>query len=517
MVIEQKQFGRLRSFIWPVHKKEYKKLLPMLALFFLITFIYNLLRPTKISLMVMAEGSGAEVIPYLKVWAVLPGAFIFTYLFTKLINQYSREKTFFIMVGIFIAYFALFMCVLYPNRAILELKTLSTFLHNYLPHGFKGLISVIRHWNLSVFYVMAELWATIVLCMLFWGFANEITGIDEAKRFYGIFVLVSNISGIFCGIVGKHLSFKTYIPALPFGQDPWEQSVYLVLGLTLLLGIAVLGIFYYLNNLMKKQQNRMSISSKTHKKTKTPLSMKECFKYLLESRYLMYITLMVVAYNIVYNLSEVLWTHQVKENFSNASDFNAYMNNITSITGVISTFLALFVCGNVIRKFGWTVTALISPVIWIITSTGLFAFLFLEKIDLSGIAYGFLSAPFNVLALVFASAQITLGRASKYTVFDETKEIAFVPLSKENQRKGKAVVDGIAGWIGRSGGAIIYQVLLVFLADIAATIPYVATMFFIMIGIWIYSVKALGKMVKQSIDNELITQIGPDLNTDTDT
>src|SRR5689334_10010343 len=78
------------------------------TLFFLIALIYNLLRPIKITLVVSAEGAGAEIIPFLKVWGILPGAVLFTALFTFLMNRFTKEAVFQIITLTFLAFFALF-------------------------------------------------------------------------------------------------------------------------------------------------------------------------------------------------------------------------------------------------------------------------------------------------------------------------------------------------------------------------------------------------------------------------
>ena len=91
---QPQSFGKIRNFLWPVYRHEYKKLFPMLALFFLISFVYNTLKCMKTTLVVSIPGSGAEVIPFLKVWAVLPGAVLVTYLYTKLSSRLRREKYF---------------------------------------------------------------------------------------------------------------------------------------------------------------------------------------------------------------------------------------------------------------------------------------------------------------------------------------------------------------------------------------------------------------------------------------
>ena len=39
---------------------------------------------------------------------------------------------------------------------------------------FAGPISIFRNWTFCLFYVMAELWGSVVVSLLFWGFANQV-------------------------------------------------------------------------------------------------------------------------------------------------------------------------------------------------------------------------------------------------------------------------------------------------------------------------------------------------------
>jgi len=503
--MQPKQFGKLRNFLWPIHGYEHKKLLPMLVLFFLISFIYNLLRCMKVTLVVTPEGSGAEVIPFLKVWAVLPGAVLITYIYTKLSNRLNREQVFYTMLALFLGFFTVFLLALYPNREQLELTHFANFLQTKLPDGLKGLISIIRHWPLSLFYVLSELWSAVVLSMLFWGFANEVTTVDEAKRFYAIFALGANFSGIFSGQSAQLLTLQEYNPNLPFGSVAWEQTLNLQLGMVLLLGLAIILIFRWVNRRLITSPEIFS-ASKPHlasveEEPSKKLSLMECFTYLARSRYMLYIAILVVAYNIVYNLSDVLWTDQIKQRYPDASEFNAYINNVASVTGIFATLSGFILSGNVIRRYGWSVTAMITPLIWLFTSIGFFGCMLLDETSrFSDFMYALFSMPASTLVLFFGSAQICLGRAAKYTVFDETKEIAFIPLPKENQRKGKAVVDGIASRFGKSGGSLTIQILLVLCGELLFTIPYIAAIFMVVITLWIFAVRNLGRLVARSID-----------------
>src|SRR5882672_2841662 len=118
--VKKAEFGKWRSFFWPVHNFELKKLLPMFMLFFFINFNYTILRDTKDALIVTAPGSGAEAIPFLKVWGVLPAAVIFMIAYSKLSNLFSKQRVFYLMISAFLAFFALFVLVLYPCRESLH-------------------------------------------------------------------------------------------------------------------------------------------------------------------------------------------------------------------------------------------------------------------------------------------------------------------------------------------------------------------------------------------------------------
>ena len=167
MSTTQPTFGPIRSFLWPIHRSELSKLLPMLFIFFLISFNYNMLRNLKDAFIVTQKASGAEVIPFIKVWVMLPMALVMTYVFARLKNRLSTEHTFYIILSIFLGYFLIFALLLYPNQEALKLDSLSDYLTGVLPKGCKGLIAMFRYWLFTSFYVMAELWSSIVLSVLF--------------------------------------------------------------------------------------------------------------------------------------------------------------------------------------------------------------------------------------------------------------------------------------------------------------------------------------------------------------
>ncbi len=497
--ISHQSFSRLRAFFWPVHRHELKKLVPMLLIFFLLSFDYNVLRCMKDTLVVTAKNSGAEVIPFIKVWVMFPTSVLLTWIYLRLSNRFDKETVFYVMLSLFLLFFGIFAFYLYPNRETFHLHSFADRLGEVLPKGFKGFISMIRYWSFTLFYVMSELWGNIVLFLLFWGFANQVTKLEEARRFYGLFGIGTNFSGIAAG--------QLSILAIQLGdltsgksgngvalEDSWQASLVWLVSMVLVAGFGAIFAFRWLNKTLEKHPELSADDAARQKNSqkKLKLSMRENFRYLMSSTYMLSLVTIVVAYNIVINLVEVLWKHEVRELYPDPRSYNIFMNEVTIIIGIMATLVALFVSSNSLRFFGWTKTAMITPAILFVTSIGFFGFFFLKDspIVVESILFGL-----SPLALVvfFGTLQNCCSRAAKYTVFDATKEMAFIPLSREEKIKGKAAVDGVCQRLGKSGGSVIYQALLLFCTTISASAPYVAVILFTIIGIWMLAVRNLGK------------------------
>ena len=133
--------------------------------------------------MVTAPKSGAEVIPFIKTYVNLPAAIGFTGVYASLTNKMEQKDVFYTCVWPFLAFFSLFALVIYPNRAMLHPHAFCDMLSLSLPAGFSAPLAIIRNWSFAVFYVMAEMWGSVVASLLFWGFANEVTTVDEAKKY----------------------------------------------------------------------------------------------------------------------------------------------------------------------------------------------------------------------------------------------------------------------------------------------------------------------------------------------
>lgn len=490
--MEEKEFGIIRSLLWPVHRSEVKKVVSMLILLFLLCISYNVLRNLKDTIVLTAKHSGADVIPFLKVWGILPGAIAATWIYTRLCRYFSKEAVFYITISGFLAYFLLFTFVIHPNSEALHLDTLGNWLTEHLPAGFKGLIAMIRNWTFSMFYIISELWAVVVLAILYWGFTNDITEVSQAKRTYGILNIGSNMAPILGGGIGilcaSVISSST--------ENTWEHTLSnTTLTLTALGSVSML-LFYWINRKVVVRKDEGSSHDAAPVKEKTRLSVRESIKYISKSKYLLCLAFIVLGYNISINITDVLWKKQLTSFFTDSNQMLIHMNMITVGTGVVATF-----CGCLfslmVNRLGWTFVAILTPLIMSVLAIGFFIFLFYGDM-LSAVTVAIFGTTPFALTVYFGSLQNCLSKAGKYSVFDASKELAFLPLDSDSKLKGKAAIDGLGSGIGKSGASLTYQGLMLLLGGLSASTPYVSAILIVVFIIWIISVVKLGGLFKKA-------------------
>ncbi len=492
MASTTQEFGKWRSRLWPVHRFELKKLIPMVLLFFFILFNYTILRDTKDTLVVTAA-KGSQVIPFLKLWAVLPCAILFMLIYAKLSNKLSKPVLFYSTVIPFIAFFGLFGTVLYPLRESLHPHAFCDWLQaqSFMPAGAKGLIDVIRNWTFSLFYVMSELWGSMAISLLFWGFANDINKVSESRRFYTIFSMFANISLI---ISGTFIQWAANIREKITAADPWQVTLNYTMSMVVVAGLLVLGIYWWINKYVLTDKRFYDPSEqKTAKKSKPKLSMKESFMYLVRSKYLGCIALLVMAYGISINLVEVTWKDSLHHQYPDYNDYQAFMGGFSKMTGYITILVTFFLGGNIVRRFGWGKTALITPVMLMVTGVAFFSFIIFGG-SLQAMVQALGSTPL-MLAVIFGTIQNIASKSSKYSFFDPTKEMAYIPLGQEEKVKGKAAIDVVGARLGKSGGSLIQQGLFLALntAVVGVIAPYVAVILLGIIFAWIIAARSLNK------------------------
>ena len=481
MTTDEKSFSKWQERLWPVAQGEYWKLIPLLLMKLLASFNYSVLHATKDTLIVTAKGSGAETIPVLKGGFVLIFAFLAMLVYAKLSNVLNRTKLFYASIIPFLLFFALYGFVLYPNRDFLSPHESADWLVSVLGKHREHWVAVYRYWIDSLFFLMAELWGGIVIALLFWGFANRINNVNEASRFYTIFSAGGHI-GVICASPLIWFFATTYAN-VDFGITV-RSLMAIVTGATLL----IMGSFWWLNRKVDLQEAPEMRAAKKKE------SLQASLFFVLRSPYLGCIALMVIGYGFSVNIIEVTWKAVLKLHYPTPGDYQAFMGIIAGITGVFSLFLALFVGGNVIRRLGWYPAAQSTPLV-LGASTIIFLlsyfFLFSPDRPLLTATAGAL----NLIVLTGAVHSISC-KSMKYCLFDPTKEMAYIPLDKETQVKGKAAVDVVAARFGKSGSSWLQAGLLelVGTGSILSITSSLAPFVLVAMAAWMLGVRYLRKL-----------------------
>lgn len=476
-----------------VEKKTLKKLLPLGLMLFFILFNYTILRDTKDVLVVTAPNSGAEIIPFLKTYVNLPSAIGFTVMYSSLCNKMSPDKVFYVVMTAFLSFFGAFAGFIYPNRMFLHPNAAADWLTTILPVFFLPLISIFRNWTYALFYTLANMWGSVVVSLLFWGFANDITTVDEAKKYYPLFGLMANVALIFSGQYVKYVS--SLRSGLPLGADAWGHSLKLLMAAVMAGGAMVMGLMAFMQKAVLTDPACVDPNKEAkRKKQKTSMSMGESAKFLANSPYIRDLATVVIGYGMAINIVEVTWKSKLKAAFPDPNSYSMFMGNFSTMTGIVT--LLMMLGGRVIfKKWGWGVAALITPVTLLTTGIAFFSLTLFPQLFV-GITAKLGTTPL-MLAVMIGAIQNILSKGAKYSLFDPCKEMAYIPLDQESKTKGKAAVDVIGNPLGKSGGSFLQQILIGVFGSLQASTPYLGGFLGVIILAWINAANSLNKQFLQ--------------------
>ncbi|WP_194966556.1 Npt1/Npt2 family nucleotide transporter [Rickettsia endosymbiont of Cardiosporidium cionae] len=475
---------KYRKVFWPIEPHESKKFIAMTMLMFCILLNYSVLRSIKDGFII--NSVGAEALGFLKLYLVLPAAVAAMLVYSKLCNITSQSRIFYIITVFFLIYIICFTFILYPNPAFFHP---SPYKINYLVEQFPRLqwfIKISGYWSYASFYVIAELWGSVMLSLLFWQFANKITDTKEAKRFYPMFGLLGNFSLPTASIVLMLLRDDVTIVNCDIKYIP----VFIILIFSV---ICILFLYKLINSyiLEETKVNNSNILSPQAKKKKVKLSLKDSLSTLFRSKYLGLLTILVVSYGVSINLVEAMWKSKLSEIYTTKESYTMFMGNFQAYQG-ITTIIFMIIGSNILRKVSWKISAILTPIVILITG-GLFFLLIIFDDSLGLYVAAFFTTSPLMLAAIIGTVQNVFSKSTKYSLFDSTKEMAYIPLSEELRTKGKAAVDVVGGRLGKSGGGMIQSTFFILFPNFTFldASPYFALIFTCIVIVWILAVNTI--------------------------
>ncbi len=457
-----------------------KKSALIILLFFTLLLMQNIVRNMKDSLIVTYISP--EVISYIKLYAEIPLGIVFVLIYTIICNRFSPEKAFRYVISFFLLFFFTFSFILLPNLALfLPDKVYINILSYNYPY-LKWFIVMWGNWCLVIFYIFGEL-LTIVLCtILFWQLANKINSSNEARKYYPLYTFFGQINLIISSQIIYWVLEKYQI--LNQSYSIKTENIFQLLTIILcscgLLSIAIQSYIdkqyisnHIINNQITNQKKRLTLS--------------QSITIIISSNYLILIFLLVFSYGVCVILIEGLWFFKVKEKYPLISDFMQYHATVMLWVGVSCMFFSIL--GKLILKyFNWLICAIITPLIFIILGSSFFIMSCFQTSLESIINYQALS-----IIVFIGGLQNIIVKGSKYTLFDMSKEISYIPLKEPIKTEGKAAVDLIGFKLGKAMGAFIpFFVFTLYPSYNYQDIIFQLLIFFLLFcAIWLYSVKNL--------------------------
>lgn len=487
------EFNKFQSIFWPIHGYELKKFLPMSFLMFCILFVYTMVRDLKdVFIQKYATCGGTGLIPPLKLFFVMPAAFLVVILFTYLVNKFGVNKTFYIIVSSFIAFYAVFLVFWFPkaiNGTLHADAATVQHLQNTMPGFLHYIIPCVTNWSYTLFYIVSEMWGTLAISSLFWQFANHVTMKNEVKRFFGFYTTIGNI-GVICS--GSFLHTMSHAKG-----DAFVRNVKILIIACVFFAFATMALYYYINNIVLKDPKCYDPTLIKKKKKKEKIGIMDGIKFLVTSPYFMLICVIVIAYGIGINFTELVWKEHMRVTLTDPDQYSAMMGNLSMVTGVL-TIIFTFVASNILRRFSWKVSALITPVTTIIL--GALFFGIMSYLQLGGkILFGI---PLPIVAVWIGLVVDAISKGVKYCLFDQTKSMAYIPLDEDSRVKGQAAVEVIGGRAGKAGAsAIVWTLTNVVLAGsgILKHLFTIIPLFFAILIAWIASVCKLSVKYEEKV------------------
>jgi len=479
---------------FPISRDELPHFAAMSFLMFLFIYVFTTVRDTKDTLVV--SNCGAEAIPFLKLYAVMPAATLFIVGYSKLSNALGKTALFYVTLVPFFVFYLLFAFVLYPMRDAIHFPAPNGAIGT---GGLNAAMNLLRYWSFSLFFVVSELWASAGVPLLFWQCANDVTPMSQAKRFYPLFAVTGNLGPI---VSGKVMS---YVVSLQKTKDDvgFGTTLQILAVIKAAICVGIVAIYRRVCTMARereqKERTEQSLSTirgieKTGKveitmkfeKKKEKLTLKESTKELMKSKELRAMGTMVLCYNVCIELTEVLWKALLRKTYPTKSSYMEYMAKFSQTVGIVA-FLLQLVATEIINTLGWRWTAMIPPLTMGVLAIAFFGAVMAgeDKIPLKQ-------------ALLIGTVQNVANKVTKYSLFDPCKEMAYIPLGPDAKVKGKAAVDVLGARMGRSVGSATQQ-LLVFLVGRDGTgimncAPYMGAMYMATIAIWSEAVSVLGKL-----------------------
>ncbi len=255
-----------------------------------------------------------------QIYGVLPAATLFIGVYSKMASLLERKALFYATCVPFFVFFFVFDVLIYPNRHSIQpaLSTVRSVLglvassSSSIDGGAGGGASamfakLLANWTSSVYYVIAEVYSSVSVGILFWQYANDVVSVDQARRFYPLFAQMSGVAPIVAG---------QYVVRYASRSKDFGESLNRVTRLITFSGVMICLFYGWSNAYIERTEAKAEAgvaangvvggdgsgassaaqSKRGKEKKKAKMTMVESARFLASSEYLRLIATLVLGY-----------------------------------------------------------------------------------------------------------------------------------------------------------------------------------------------------------------------------
>lgn len=444
-------------YFYPDIKPEETKKFGLLSIiFFFIIGSYWLLRLLKQTIFLKVAfpvclgwgpQQGCLFQPIAKFWSPFV-VLVMVLIYSKLVDVVKKHQLFYIICSFYAAIFATCAGIL--------------FVKDVYGAEYLGKASLAAMGWLSYFTI--ESFGSLVVA-LFWSFTNSITDSEAAKRGFPFIFAVAQMAAI---LGSGLLFFSGSIGSL------WP----ILLLASILVATVIPLVRYFIKITPANQMVGNVAAAATEKKKEGFLEGFVSGLILLVSRpYLLGVLVLSTFYEAIAQIIEYQMQMYASSSdaYQNEIAFAQFQSTYGMSINLLSFLVALLGTSYLIKRFGTRITLLIYPLSFALTLAALLSF------------FKFGATPTALLWATFAAMVFIKGVG--YAVNNPTKEIMYIPTSKDAKFKSKGWIDTFGSRFAKAGGA---QVTNAFKHSMSELMVFGSLFGFGLIGVWLVAAIFVG-------------------------
>ena len=434
-----------------ISKKEGKKFSFLSLILLFIVGAYWLLRPLKDSIFFGTVGGiNLPMAQTLSVVAVM----ILVLIYCKLVDIIPKHRLFYVVGTFYLTIFLIIACFM-----------------SHPVHGLNPALPIGTHrWIGWITYFSIESFGSIFVA-LFWSFAASITKPESAKKGFPLILAGAQIGSI----SGPALGFLSHIIGL-------QVLIFIACG-----AVACIMLLMKVFLIAIPEEDRQPYCKEEASRPRTGFF--EGIKLIVTKPYILGIFCIVSLFEIVVTIVDYQMKMQAKilPEYASNEAFNTFLSAFGVATNTIALVMALLGTTYLMKRFGLVFCLIAFPTTLAVIISGLY------------ISSTTAISPYTLLWITFGVMIIAKGLS--YALNNPSKEIMYIPTSKDVKFKAKGWIDMFGGRLAKGTGA---QFNNLFKSSINSLMVYGTLAALGLIGIWIIIAMYVGRTFNKLTDEDRI-------------